>query len=127
MKMKWLLIAAAAIAGSVVLAVASILLLRSRSGVTEENFDRIEVGMSSEEVEAILGPPSKRRNGWSSWENDRADEGYVAFDNTNRVTEKAWDAWPDDRTPLEKVMDQLPWRERKKVTRPIPKMPSLVW
>jgi hypothetical protein len=32
------------------------------SSVTQENFDRIQVGMTEDEVKAILGPPGDHRN-----------------------------------------------------------------
>lgn len=128
MKKKWWLIAATTIAGSVGLAVAAVLILRSRPGVTEANFDRIQIGMSSLDVEAILGQPSKRRpNGYHIWENDRADEGHIVFDKDNRVLAKEWDGWPVERHLLEKLTNWLPWRERKKLVRPAtPPPPSLV-
>jgi len=128
MRKKWWIIAAATIAGCVGLAFVIPALRPPRPGVTKENFDRIEIGMTRAEVEAILGPPTEdfagvvafANNGFDGtiWENDRADEAQIRFDENNSVKTKNWDEWPDDRGVFEKLMDQLPWRERPDRFRP---------
>jgi hypothetical protein len=120
MKKKWWIIAIATLAGCIGLAFVIPALRPSRASLTKENFDRIEIGMSRAEVEAILGPPAAAWLGAPIWESDLADEAIIRFDKENRVKAKHWDEWPDDRTLLEKVMDQLPWRERPVRQRPRP-------
>ena len=80
----------------------------------DENFDRIEIGMTRAEVEAILGPPTDELprgkfflppgsiiiDGDPIWESDGADLAQVRFDDCNRVKTKDWDEWPDDRGAL---------------------------
>jgi hypothetical protein len=115
MKKKWWIIAAATIAGCIGLALVIPALRPPRPGVTKENFDRIEIGMTRADVEAILGEP----NIWPPvWESDLGDEAQIEFDHQFRVKEKHWDEWPDDRTVYEKLLDQLPWRERPVLRRP---------
>jgi hypothetical protein len=109
--------------------------LPSRSGVTKDNFERIETGMSRADVEKILGgkaddrgdvvlarsglqidilglnPPSSE--GWGNPET--GDVALVEFDDAGHVRAKAWwpSNWIDDRTPWEKLLDRLPWREKR--------------
>jgi hypothetical protein len=119
-KNRWLLLGLllACIVGVVLVVLA---LLPPTPGITKENFDRIEVGMTRAEVEAILGGPA---NGWApAWGNMRlenewvdnasGDAATVNFDENNRVVgAKHWDGWPDDRTVWQKILDRLPWREK---------------
>jgi hypothetical protein len=57
-----------------VLAGASVFVLWPQpSQVTRENYDRIRVGMSRAEVEAILGPPGDYRTGDTEPDRDAAD------------------------------------------------------
>jgi len=95
MKRKWWIIATATIAGCIGLAFVVPALRPWRPGVTEENFDRIKIGMAYDEVVAILGsptdvfprfgpllllgPPQSAERIWI-WENDRADEAQIHFD-----------------------------------------------
>jgi hypothetical protein len=120
MKKKWWIIATATIAGCIGLAFVIPALRPWRPGVTKENFDRIEIGMTRAEVEAILGPRAIAFPGaMVFFEDERADEAHIRFDdNLDRVKRKDWDEWPDDRGVFEKLMDQLPWRERPIVRRP---------
>jgi len=120
MKKKWWIIALATIAGCIGLAFLIPALRPWRPGVTKENFDRIEIGMTYDEVEAILGPRAIAFPGLDMvWFDDHAaDEAYIRFDENNCVKRKDWDEWPDDRGVLEKLVDQLPWRERPIVRRP---------
>jgi hypothetical protein len=128
MKKKWWIIAAATIAGCIGLALIIPALRPPRPGVTKGNFDRIEIGMTRAEVEEILGPPTEDfPRGVLAlglgidgpiWENDRGDEAQIRFDENNRVKARDWDEWPDDRGVFEKLMDQLPWRDRPVMHRP---------
>ncbi len=119
-KNRWLLLGLllASIAGIVLVVLA---LLLPRPGVTEENFDRIEVGMTRAEVEAIFGGPATGSNPWvwgnlpkeNEWENEASgDAAMVDFDENNRVIARHWDPWPDDRTAWQKLLDRMPWREK---------------
>jgi hypothetical protein len=99
-----------------------------RPGVNKQNFDRIEVGMTRAEVEAIFAGPAKfkRPNStrallsdewWSeSWSEDnelRADSARIVFDETNNVCEKDWwGIWRDERPFWERAQDHLPWRKK---------------
>jgi hypothetical protein len=149
MKKKRLLLIAGAIAAVVGLTLGVLALLPPKPGITKENFDRIEIGMTYDEVVAILGPPTgafpqagqrlaikveladtveppgaqfgQRLVAFPYdpiWENDCADEAQIWFDENKRVEKKDWDEWPDDRGVFEKLMDQLPWRERPVLRRP---------
>jgi hypothetical protein len=52
------------LAGAAVLVAAAAFTLRPRPHrITRENYDRVQLGMSQSEVEAILGPPGDYRNG----------------------------------------------------------------
>jgi hypothetical protein len=64
MKRKWWIIAVATIAGYIGLAFVIPALRPLRPGVTKENFDRIQIGMTRDEVEAILGPPTDFFTEW---------------------------------------------------------------
>ncbi len=118
MKKKWWIIATATIAGCIGLAFVIPALRPWRPGVTKENFDRIEIGMTRVEVDAILGPTDASWLGSPIWENNFGDEAYIRFSKDDCVKAKAWDEWPDDRSVFEKLMDQLPWREKTFPHRP---------
>jgi hypothetical protein len=60
-RLRWVL--ALAGLGVVIVAGAVVLWPHPPSRITRENFDRIKVGMSRPEVEAILGPPGDYRMG----------------------------------------------------------------
>jgi hypothetical protein len=59
-KLRWVLAGVAVVA---LLAVAAVVLWPYPNRVTRQNFDRIRLGMSLAEVEAILGPPGDYRTG----------------------------------------------------------------
>jgi hypothetical protein len=85
-----------------------------RPGINKQNFDRIEVGMTQAEVEAIFGgPPTWKPVGnRAEWANDGAyDCATIDFDEDGRVMRTAWQDL-DERTPFEKFLDRLPWREK---------------
>lgn len=98
-------------------AVAMIVLVwLSRPGINKQNFDRIEIGMTRAEVEAIFGgPPSWKPVGnRAEWANDGAyDCATIDFDEDGQVMRTAWQDL-DERTLVEKLLDCLPWLERKR-------------
>jgi hypothetical protein len=129
MKKKWWIIATALIAGCIGLVLGVLALLPPRPGVTKENFDRIEEGMSRAKVEEVFGGPPKKFHApidkavsylmrdveWQSaeeWESESGDAAFILFDENGRVERSLWDGWPDDRTVLEKLLDRMPWREK---------------
>jgi len=59
-KKRWLLVAAC-LASLIVVPTVVTALLPPGPGTTKANFDRVEVGMTKAEVEAILGAPSKHK------------------------------------------------------------------
>jgi hypothetical protein len=112
-KTRWLLLGLllASIVGVVLVVLA---LLPPRPGVTKENFDRIQNGMTRAEVAEILGDePGRRQDHLALWESDDAgDLVLIGFDDADRVHVKNWLGIPDERTPFEKLLDRLPWRSR---------------
>jgi hypothetical protein len=85
-----------------------------RAGITKQNFDRIGVGMTRAEVEAIFGgPPSWKPVGnRAEWANDGAyDCATIDFDEGGCVMRTAWQDL-DERTSVEKLLDRLHWREK---------------
>jgi hypothetical protein len=105
-KKRWVVLAGMLVA-CVCLTLAVLALLPPRPGVTPANFERIEDGMTHEEVEKILGGPGVEIDRleyvfWTSpaqtarisvlaWEH-RYDGTYltVRFDRHNRVIQKDW-------------------------------------
>ena len=85
-----ILLSAAVLAASVCIALGVLSLLPPRPGVTKANFDRIEVGMTLAEVEAILGEPHPVRiDQGLQWYGDRI-EIYVEFAGRNTATRKVF-------------------------------------
>src|ERR1035438_7357980 len=103
----------AILVASIGVALAVLALLPPRPGVTKENYDRIAIGMTYDEVEAILGPPGERTEGWVCWE---SEDPYifimVRFDEEDRVRRKGWEG-DDDRSVWTKLLDHLPWRKKE--------------
>jgi len=64
------------------------------SGVTKENFARIEVGMTKSQVEAILGKPTAKsaHDNCSAWGDPNKEIADLAvwYDDQGRVGLKAW-------------------------------------
>ncbi len=58
------------------------------SPVTRENFDRIEVGMTQPEVEAILGPSTQDYQGVLTWKASETRLINVVLDDRKLVAEK---------------------------------------
>ena len=100
----------------VILAVLTVLPLHP--GVTKANFDRIEIGMTLPEVEAILGTDRGSRpiltdimlpigHEVEEW---GGDEGFanIIFDEGKRMVRKDWDSAP---LPfLDRIRRRLPWK-----------------
>ncbi|HET6424759.1 MAG TPA: outer membrane protein assembly factor BamE [Planctomycetaceae bacterium] len=60
--------------------------------VTKANFDRIEVGMTRAEVEAILGKPTGSYQGILSWTTNHSHTVIsIVVDDQGRVSEKSAD------------------------------------
>ncbi len=98
MKKKWWIIGFATLAIAGGLAVAIPMLQPPRPDVTKANFDRIEDGMTEQDIEAISGPsrgiwkafqdPSCRQQS-DCWERDDGAAAYVDFFD-GRVSYKRW-------------------------------------
>jgi hypothetical protein len=123
-KNRWLLLGLllACIVGVVLI----VLVLLPRPGVTKENFDRIQNGMTRAEVEAIFGrEPSGvelGEFGLGMWETaDGREWSRLRFDRNDRVFAKRWTR--DRRTILEKFLDLLSLREERP-RRPVISIPS---
>jgi hypothetical protein len=90
-----------AVAATLIAAAAvSIVLLADRSKVTRANYDRVAVGMSLTEVEALFGEPGRPFHGYPGrnsiayyWENDNGSFAIVFFDEDKKVLERA--RWED--------------------------------
>jgi hypothetical protein len=112
---RWLLLGLLSL--GIVAAVLTVLaLLPPRPGVTKANFDRVEIGMNRAQVEAIFDGPADPEYP-EEWENEAFDIAKIGFDKEGRVKSKDWDAWPDERTLLQKTLDRLPWREDNRPVR----------
>jgi hypothetical protein len=71
-------------------------------GVTKANFDRIEKGMTLQEVEQILGSPGKYTWGGYHWEGDDGVTAFVEFDFDGASA--GGKSWQDSReSPLDKI------------------------
>jgi len=93
-------------------------LLPARPGVTKANFDRIKVGMTQAEVEAIFGAKPIAvgpREGLCEWQSDSNDLAIILCDAEGIVVTAEWDGWPDERSPMEKLLDTILRRERRKI------------
>jgi hypothetical protein len=90
------------LAGLAVVVAAGVVMLWPRPikpGLTQDNFDRIRVGMTRPEVEAILGPwfAHSARGDWKwnldagtyYWLSDDWNDASVYIDDHGRVTEKS--------------------------------------
>jgi hypothetical protein len=99
-------------------------------GLTQENFDRVMVGMIRPEVEAILGPASARREYESPFPNSHPDEGIhfwvssdskgyalLVFNNIGQVSSKSSSDLPTGRRS---PFDNLLWRVRRQWQRLFP-------
>src|ERR1700722_81031 len=105
MKKKWWIIAIATIAACIGLAFVIPALRPWRPGVTKENFDRIEIGMTYDEAVAILGPPTYRE---PYWVKSNIASARIFLDRNDRIVAKFWFERPDDRTVYQKLVDQVP-------------------
>lgn len=95
-------------------------------GITYANFSRIELGMSRDHVEALLGPAHLGiqhgdmltpafladvhvKPDSCYWRSETLDHVQIMFDADGRVAAMEWNGWSDDRTGLAKLRDRLPW------------------
>jgi outer membrane protein assembly factor BamE (lipoprotein component of BamABCDE complex) len=121
-KKRWIVLAGI-LAACVCLTLAVLALLPPRPGVTEANVERIEDGMTREEVEALLGgpgvslgsylahwyPPSpkalapaKKYHAGVLWQHPRSNASVIViFDERERVVRKQWIA--SQQTFVEKL------------------------
>jgi hypothetical protein len=125
MKKKRLLLIIGGMIAVVGLTLGVLAMLPPKPGVTKENFDRIEVGMTKAEVKKIFGgPPIGQVKGVAGiitareglnvkiWESkDGEDWAIIAFDDNDCMMRSRWDGLLDDRSFIQKVLDRLPWRE----------------
>ena len=100
MRKRWLL-ATATMAGLVGVVLLVVAMLPPRPGVTKANFDRVEVGMTKTDVEAILGEPPNHQGPpipkveqgqfRLAWKEARGDFLVsVTFNMQQEVVEKQW-------------------------------------
>jgi hypothetical protein len=95
------LISAAVLAACVCI-VFGVLAMLPASSVNKENFDRIQDGMTQEEVKAILGEPRPYPiAGISFWICDGGAELYIAFDDQKNVKDKLF--VPSNETLTDKL------------------------
>ena len=119
-KNRWLLLGLLLLMTACVVVVVLAYVLPPRPGVTKENFDRIEVGMTRAEVEKIFGVenlPGRnplRRLSRQLFEDEDTDAlADIHFDETDRVALAEWrPGRPDERTPLDKLLQRLHLREK---------------
>src|SRR5260370_20047910 len=104
------------VAGIIGVVIGVLALLPARQGVTKANFDRIEIGMTRPDVEAILGPPSDlglMRRGLLEFDSDVTDDfAQVMFDENNLVRTKEWVGFPDERSWWQQLLERTPWHEK---------------
>lgn len=78
------------------------LLMSNGPGVTKANFDRIEEGMTLQEVEQIFGRPGKYTWGGYYWETDDGARAFVVFAfNGDSAGQKNWES--STESPLDKL------------------------
>jgi hypothetical protein len=132
MSKKWRIAAAVLFVLAALLAIAIPVLLPPTPGVTYANFSRIEKGMTQEEVERLLGKPIEskvkkrfplereravfvpaveQKQGGTTiyWESQASDQVEIEFDHAGLVATTYWNSWLDERRPLEKLRDRVPW------------------
>ena len=91
------------------LAVAIPALLPPTPGVTFANYNRIEVGMTREEVEAVLGKPNERIDDSAIWKSEAGDVVTIDFDANGDVDCYGWNfERGDERSVLQKMLDRAP-------------------
>jgi outer membrane protein assembly factor BamE (lipoprotein component of BamABCDE complex) len=124
LKNRFLLIVLLLVMTACVVVVVLAYVLAPQAGVTKENFDRIEIGMTRAEVQKILGHKTAgyyisrfHADLHNTWEDEYSDDrARLEFDANDCVTEMHWlpGELPDERTAWEKLLDRLPWRERSR-------------
>lgn len=121
MKRRYL-ISALLFTACVGVALAVTAMLPPTPGVTKANLDRIEIGMTVDEVNAILGPPewhgeTNNPNLCICWVGNDG-RGSVYFDTSGRISSKTWDereqsilerisrwVWPEEMRPPKGLRD----------------------
>jgi outer membrane protein assembly factor BamE (lipoprotein component of BamABCDE complex) len=110
MKKKWLFAVAMLIVLSILLAIGVPAFLPPPQGITYANFSRIQMGMTRDEVVAILGRPNVQDHaGGCAWRNDDGDTIIIEFDRAGLVHSFAWNDFPEDRNVWQKLRDRVPW------------------
>ena len=113
MTKKRLLLFAGFLAACVCLPLGVVATLPPGPGVTKVTYDRIEKGMTRNDVNAVFGTPNFREGVANStitwWGND----GYVEikFDFDERVIRKSWLDISRNETTLQKLNRILPWNK----------------
>jgi hypothetical protein len=108
-----------ALVGLAVVATAGVVVLWPRpERVTKENYDRMHVGMTRTEVEAILGPPGDYRSGLGEtgygstenmvWTPDPATELVRTLPNWSRIPDdqRLWASWLGDSFGIGIAVDE---------------------
>jgi hypothetical protein len=99
-KRRLLLIASLPLAVAVIIGVLA--MLPERPGLTKANFDRIEEGMTLQEVEYIFGRPGRYTWGGYCWQTDDGARTFVVFDfNGDSAGHKIWE--DSTESPLDKL------------------------
>jgi hypothetical protein len=96
-KRRLLLIASLPLAVAVIVGVLA--MMPPRPGVTKINFDRIEEGMTLQEVEQIFGKPGRYTWGGYHWQADDGAKVFVVFGNS--AGPKTWQ--DSTESPLDKL------------------------
>lgn len=117
MSKKWWPVIAVGFLLIAAVGVAIPMLMPLSPGVTYRNYSRLEKGMTKNEVEAILGPPSNDRptligrgTGRTSisW-GDEVDIVWIYFDEGGRANAATWNGILETRSGWQKLMDRVPW------------------
>jgi hypothetical protein len=103
MKKRLLPIAAilTVVAGAIILT-----LLPVRPGVTKANFDRLAMGMSRNEVEAVFGRPCDDSHCHSAWNSDDG-QAHIHFNEHGQIERKLW--FEAEFSLYQKLQRRFPW------------------
>ena len=113
---KRLIVSAGMVASLASAALLVLWLLPARPAVTKANFDRIEIGMTLSDVEAILGADRGRpvfivyvhiSQELEQWEGDEGIISIILDHQDHRVIRKVWHDSP--LTIFERLQRRLPW------------------
>jgi hypothetical protein len=106
MKRRYLILAVGFVA-FVGLLLGVLAVVPSMANVMDARYERIQLGMTRAEVEAIIGPLDRAI--WTS--NGNIVSATIEFNNKNRVVRWYKISMRDDRTTLEKLVDLMPWNK----------------